>query len=123
MAKYARKLAGEKYNRWSQRQLSQIHREELESSPSKCNVAGVFLITGQNVGVYAGEAENLREHLRVVLDNPQWRTFDPDVIFFQENDQDFSQNYALKSVLVRKDTPLLNSKIWMRDEPKKQKTK
>ncbi len=119
MAKDVRTLADRKYRSWTREQLSTIHRDDLESSLSKCDAAGVFLITGQDVGVYAGEAENLSEHLTMVLENPEWKRFDPDVILIQKNDQEFSDNYALKSALVRKNSPLLNSKIWLPEESKK----
>lgn len=123
MAKEARTLASKKYHNWSRKQLTRIHREELNSSSPKWDTAGVFLITGQDVGFYAGEAENLREHLSAVLENPEWKRFDPDVILIQKNDQDFSENYALKSALVRKNSPLLNSKVWLPEEPEKKKPK
>ena len=117
MAKDARKLANEKYRRWSGKKLLQIQRDELDSS--KYETAGVFLITNQQLGIYAGEADNLREHIAAVLDNPQWQVFDPDVIFVQKNGPDFSENYALKSALVRRNSPLLNSNVWLPEGPKR----
>ena len=118
MAKVARLLAGRNYRSWSRKQLSPIRREELDSS-SKYDAAGVFLITGHDVGVYAGEAENLREHLTAVLENPEWKRFDPEVILVQKSNQEFAKNYALKSALVRKNSPLLNSKVWLPESPKR----
>lgn len=123
MAKEVRTLASKKYRSWSQDQLSLIHCEELASSSSLCDASGIFLITGQDVGVYAGEAENLQEHLSMVLDNPEWKKFDPGTILIQKNAQDFSENYALKSALVRKKSPLLNSKVWLLEDTKKSKPK
>jgi len=116
MAKGARKLASK--NRWPRKPLSRIRREELGSS--NCDAAGVFLIKSQNVGVYAGEADNLREHLSMLFENPVWKTkFDPDIILFETNEQDFSEKYAQKSALVRKNNPLLNSKVWLPESSKK----
>jgi DNA modification methylase len=114
MAKAVRVVANENYSNWSNKRLMSIDRESLNSS--KYESAGVFLITSQGVGVFAGEAENLREHLTMVLSNPIWESkFNLDRILIEQNDQDISENYALKCALVRKNIPLLNSRAWLRE--------
>jgi site-specific DNA-methyltransferase (adenine-specific) len=119
MADKANQIASKKYRNLSRKKLARLDPDELDSSSSKYDTAGVFLITGKDLGVYAGEADNLREHLSMVLENPEWKRFDPDVILIQRNDQDFSENYAIKSALVRKNIPLLNAKAWLPEQPKK----
>ena len=118
MAKDVRAVADENYRSWSKKKLSSIDRDELDSPTY--DKAGVFQITSHGVSVFAGEAVNLREHLTMVLSNPAWNSkFDPDIILVEPNQQSISDNYARKSALVRKNSPLLNSKIWLQDEPKK----
>ena len=118
MAKDVRSVANKNYRCWSKKKLSSIDRENLDSS--SFDTAGVFLITSQKVGVYAGEADNLREHLSMVLSNPAWELkFDPDIILVEQNHQEISENYALKSALVRKNSPLLNSRVWLPEASKK----
>ncbi len=120
-AKPARELATTNYSRWSKKRLTEVGRDDLESA--KYHSAGVFLITSESIGVYAGEAANLSEHLSMLLSNPIWTTkFEPDAILLGKNSEELSQNYALKSVLVRKNKPLLNSKVWL-PEPSTPKTK
>ncbi|MEO1527456.1 MAG: DNA methyltransferase [Planctomycetota bacterium] len=113
MAKDARKLASEKYSDWSRKRLKKVHREDLEKN--SYDGPGVFLIVGHGVGVYAGEADNLRERIPAILRGPAWERFEPDVIWIEKSDKDFSENYALKSALVQSDSPLLNSTIWLPD--------
>ena len=118
MAKDVRTVANKNYSRWFKKELSSISREKLESS--SCDAPGVFLIKSQKVGVYAGEADNLREHVSMVLSNPAWKLkFDPDIILVEQNQQNISENYALKSALVQKTSPLLNSKVWLLETSKK----
>ena len=119
MAKEARKLASEKFEGWSAEHFIKIRPSELATS-SELDSAGVFLIGGQGVEIYAGETGNLREHLLSVFENSAWQKFECDSILVQANDLDFSENYALKSVVVQHCEPLLNSKVWSLEDAEKQ---
>ncbi|MEM7475889.1 MAG: site-specific DNA-methyltransferase [Planctomycetota bacterium] len=115
MAKEARSAADKKYADFSTESLINIKPSEIASS-SDYEAAGVFLIRREDVAVYAGEAENLREHLTAILDNPSWQKFEADQLLVLKNENDFADNYALKSAIVQQSNPLLNSRVWLADE-------
>lgn len=111
MAKDVRAVARKKYAAWSDDCLTSIDHENLDASG--CCGPGVFLIRSQNVSIFAGQADNLRDHLSMVLSNPAWgASFHPEEILVHSTGQANSNNDAIKSVLVQNHLPLLNSKVW-----------
>ena len=123
MAKEARRLANERYAGWSRDEMVSVRRQDLESGSVDLNDPGVFLITGPDVDLYAGEANDLRSHLTSVLSNPHWQKLSPAKILVQKNGHDFSENYALKSALIRFNQPMLNSPAWMEETASRSATK
>ena len=110
MAMGARRRAYEKYRHRRRKELVRIEMDALSTSPDS---AGIFLITAQDVGIYAGEAVHVRSQLQRILENPEWARFDPDAIWIAENEAELSENCALKSALIQQDQPLLNSHVWL----------
>ena len=70
------------------------------------------MIQHQNVSVFAGAAHNLQERISMILDNEQWKKFDPEIKLTPTDEQEFKNNYAIKSSLVNENNPLLNSHAW-----------
>ena len=83
-------------------------------------VAGLFLIASQGVGLYAGAVDNIREHIHSLLEIPKWREFEPDQLFIRPQDSTPAESCALRSLLVQQRLPLLNSRAWLPDAPAQQ---
>ena len=85
---------------------------QLEDLDSEWDVSGVFVIS-QNEGViYAGESENLRDHLSTVFETDAWKRLDANQIHVVRHDQGVMTKHSFKSVLVREKNPILNAKAW-----------
>jgi site-specific DNA-methyltransferase (adenine-specific) len=108
--KPARETAPKKFGDWLRKTLTPISIDDYRNS--KLDVPGVFVLRHADAGIYAYESKNIRDHLEVVLENPSWRGLEPDSIVYAENDQSFVTKYALKSAFVRRESPLLNCRLW-----------
>jgi site-specific DNA-methyltransferase (adenine-specific) len=78
----------------------------------KLAVPGVFVLRHGDAGIYAYESTNIRDQLDIVLNNPSWQGLEPDSIVYAEDNQSFVAKYALKSVFVLRENPLLNCRLW-----------
>ena len=113
-AKTARSGASEIQPDWAD-SLTRIDRDELQKPAYES--PGVYMIGSGSVGLFAGEAVNLREQIETVLENPKWQSLEPDRIFVRKDDSEFSSKYySIKSALVAQKNPLLNSRVWLPDE-------
>lgn len=105
----ARKLAKEKFCNWSTDELSRMPWGEFGSSSAKPDGPGVFLIRSGDARVYAGGTNNLHERFSLIESNPRWNeSFELDAVFVASNDQDFLGNTALKSIVSKQESPILN---------------
>lgn len=109
--KAARTQAMEKFNGWLTKQLTPVSIDDCRTT--KMEIPGVFVLRHQQGGIYAYEGKNIRQQIDRVLQNPNWRGLKPDCIVYAENSQSFSAKYALKSVLVQRENPLLNCRQWV----------
>ncbi len=113
-ARNVRRIAAERNGDFSKRRLSKVAIDRIGTAKYEC--PGVFVIASDKVGLFAGEATNLREHIETMLDNPRWEALEPDSVLVQTGEDDFSSEYcALKSVVVAKKRPLLNCEVWFGD--------
>ena len=111
-ARNAIRVAAQRNGEYSNRKLSKVPTEKILSPKFDC--PGVFVLASGNIGLFAGEAANLREQVESLLRNPRWEALEPDSVYVQTGDEDFSSEYyAMKSVLVQKKRPLLNSDVWL----------
>ncbi|QEG24210.1 DNA-methyltransferase [Mariniblastus fucicola] len=111
-ARSARRIAAERNGEFSKRRLSRVSIEKIDSPKYEC--PGVFVIASGEVDLFAGEASNLRQHVTALLDNPRWESLEPDSVLVQLGEAKFSSEYmAMKSAVVAKRRPLLNSNVWM----------
>lgn len=108
--KPARETAAKNFGKWMKRKLQPIAIDDLHTS--KFEIPGIFALRHDGIGIYAGESENIRQHVEMVLDNPSWQGLEPDSIVFEANDQSFVTKYAHKSALVQREYPSLNCRLW-----------
>ena len=102
-------MANEKFSDWTVEKLARIPWGEFDSVSKQPDSAGVFLIRSGDARIYAGGTSNLRERLSVIESNPRWsESFELDAVFVSANDEDFSGNDALKSIVSQNEQPILN---------------
>lgn len=106
--KDARKLAQQKILDWSSDELLKQPWKEIGSKLTRQDSPGVYLIRSGQTGIYAGGADNLHLRLTELSENPNWQAFELDAVLVAENDESFSHNTALKSILFQQESPLLN---------------
>ena len=109
MAKAARSISQEAYQQLSQRKLKRVALGDLTSD---WDAPGVYFFSGKGIGVYAGEADNLRSHLSMMLANDAWQRLNVNAIHAEKQDAGTMTNRSFKSVLVREKNPILNAKAW-----------
>ena len=111
-ARSVRRIAAERNGDFSKKRLHKVAIENISASKYEC--PGIFVIASYKVGLFAGEAANLREHVETLLDNPRWEVLEPDSVLVQTGEDSFSSEYcARKSVVVAEKRPLLNSDVWI----------
>jgi len=115
MAKNVRAEAANNYRSWARKKLTRIDPVDLDRS-SQLENTGVFLLTRQDVGIFAGEATNLKVHLSEMLENPAWKKFELDGVLVSTDMGNLVNNYAMKSIVVQKHHPLLNCSAWSQKE-------
>ena len=111
--KPARIAAQEQLDQWSRKKLQRIALEDCLNSKYEC--PGVFVVSNDDAGIYAGESENIREHLELFRNNQNWQRLSPDSIYVQRAQKSFTEKYAMKSGLVWRASPLLNCRLWVSD--------
>ena len=109
--KPARMAAQENQDQWSRKKLKQTALEDCLNAKYEC--PGVFVIGNGDAGIYAGESENIREHLELFTNNQNWQRLSPDSIYVQRADKSYSEKCAMKSGLVLRSSPLLNCRLWV----------
>lgn len=111
--KPARETAANKLGEWMRKGLTTVSIDDCRNS--KLAIPGVFVLRHDAAGIYAYESQNIREQVEVVLENPTWQGLEPNSIVYAESDQTFVAKYAMKAVLVQRDNPLLNCRLWVSD--------
>ena len=107
--KKARRVAERQYSNWTP---DAAVRLSLNDVGFEWNTTGAYLVLANEVPVFAGEARNLKEHLAEMFDNPSWQKLEANEVLLQETGGGFTSDCALKSVIVREQSPLLNSREW-----------
>lgn len=111
----ARTTSAKKFSHWF-RKNRKLPRIDLEKClEAEFEIPGVFVLCADNVGIYAGESENIRARVQQICDNSNWRGLEPDSILHVENNESLATRYALKSALVRRESPLLNCRLLVHD--------
>ncbi|MCA9043671.1 MAG: hypothetical protein KDA69_05080 [Planctomycetaceae bacterium] len=75
------------------------------------NVPGAFLLRSADVGVYAGDAQNIRTRIQELMQNSSWTDLDIDSVSIIELKGGLPQRFALKSALVQREHPVLNCRL------------
>lgn len=110
-SKEARDTGAKQFSKWF-RKNRRIPRDDIDKclTPS-FEVPGVFVLCSDSYGIYAGESENIRVRVQQIRENPMWQGLEPTSILHVKNDGSLATKYALKSVLVRRESPLLNCQL------------
>ena len=111
--KPARLAAQKELDRWSRKSLNRNAIDDCLTEEYEC--PGIFVLCSDESGIYAGESENIREHLELFRENPNWQRLNPDSIFVERADKSFTEKCAMKSALVWRSSPLLNCRLWVDD--------
>lgn len=109
--KPARETAAKKSGAWMRKRFTTVSIDDCRNS--KLDIPGAFVLRHDDAGIYAYEGTSIRKQIEIVLDNPRWQGLEPDSIVYAEDDQTFVAKYALKSALVRRESPLLNCRLWV----------
>ncbi len=109
--KSARQTAAKNFGEWMKKKLKPIALDDLRQP--RFEAPGIFILQHEETSIYAGESENIRQHVEMVLDNQKWQGLDPDSIVVVKNDQGFPAKYAQKSAMLQQDCPSLNCRLWV----------
>ena len=106
----ARETAANKFAKWmtNKRELPRI---AIDSSLEPLEQQGVFVLCAGDVGLFAGESDNMRVRVEQALSNEHWKRLEPDSVAYVENSESLSVKYGLKSALARRESPLLNCRL------------
>lgn len=107
--------AAEKFSRWfhKRRKLDPVALDDIDTESFE--KPGVFVLRSGDVGLYAGETENVRRRIEQIKENANWAELAPDSILYVPHDEPLASKYALKSALVRRESPLLNCRLLVHD--------
>lgn len=107
----ARNTGAKRFSHWlnRNRKLRRIGIEDCLDS--NYEIPGVFLLCSDEIGIYAGESENIRVRVEQVLNNSNWLELEPDSIAVVPNEESHATKYALKSALAQRENPLLNCRL------------
>ncbi len=108
-----KEVAAEQREHWEQQPVP--HRKSIEEClTSQYECPGVYVVLDDESPLYVGETRNVRNRLEKVLNTETWRKFTPSSVRVWEvaNEQD---QFGLRSYLVNKEKPLLNSELLQED--------
>ncbi|WP_404306204.1 DNA-methyltransferase [Neorhodopirellula lusitana] len=111
--KPARELAVEKFSKWMKKKIRPIAIDDFQNA--EFEVPGVFVLCHEEASIFAGESENMREQIALMMDNPSWQELEPDSILHIKNNDNFATRFALKAALVQRELPALNCRLWASD--------
>ena len=77
---------------------------------SKYEVPGVYVVLDDETTLYVGETQNVRDRLEKVRNTETWMKFAPTSVRIWPVDNEHEQ-FGLRSYLVNKEQPLLNSEL------------
>ena len=102
-------FAAEQRTHWEQQPIP--HRKSIDQClTSQYECPGVYVVLDDESPLYVGETRNVRNRLEKVLNTETWRKFTPSSVRVWELDNEQDQ-FGLRSYLVNKDKPLLNSEL------------
>lgn len=113
-SKVARESAAEKFGQWM-RKNKKTNRVGIDEPLDCLEKPGVFVLCAGNIGVFAGESENMRARIDRNLENEQWHDLEPDSVAYVPHGGSPATRYALKSALAMREYPLLNCRLLMHD--------
>ncbi len=104
-----KQLAAEQRPHWEKQPLPR--RRSIEAClTSKYENPGVYVILDDQSPLYVGETRNVRDRMERILNSETWMKFTPGSVRIWEVADDRDQ-FGLRSYLVDKERPLLNSEL------------
>jgi hypothetical protein len=102
-------FAAEQRTHWEQQPIPR--RKAIDQClNSRYECPGVYVVLDDESPLYVGETRNVRNRLEKVLNTETWRKFTPSSVRVWEL-ADEQDQFGLRSYLVNKDNPLLNSEL------------
>lgn len=111
--KPARETATKNLSDWMKKKLQPVSIDDIRNP--KYEIPGTYVLQNDGAAIYAGESENIRAHIEMMLDNPHWQGLEPDSILCDEINDNFAAMCARKSALVQQERPALNCPLWHSD--------
>ena len=102
-----RTLASDQHEYWNQQRTPQrLAIEKFLSAKYDCS--GVYVVLSEDSVLYVGETQSIRDRVEKLLETEAWMNFAPTAVraWPLESEQ---QQFGLRSFLVNRDKPLLNS--------------
>ena len=102
-----RTLASDQHEYWNQQRTPQrLAIEKFLSAKYDCS--GVYVVLSEESVLYVGETQSIRDRVEKLLETEAWMNFAPTAVraWPLESEQ---QQFGLRSFLVNRDKPLLNS--------------
>lgn len=104
-----KQVAADQRTHWEQQPIPRRQSiEECLTSQYEC--PGVYVVLDGESTLYVGETRNVRNRLEKVLKTETWMKFTPNSVRVWEVDREQDQ-FGLRSYLVNKEKPLLNSQL------------
>lgn len=111
--KRLKEFAAEQRAHWQQQPTPS--RKSIEAClTSKYECPGVYVVLEGDSPLYIGETRNLRSRLEKLINTETWMKFSPDAVRIWKLDHEQDQ-FGLRSYLVSKANPLLNSEFLQQD--------
>ncbi|MDE0862229.1 MAG: DNA methyltransferase [Rubripirellula sp.] len=108
-----RNMASEQQDHWRQ-QRTPTRRSIENCLTTKYDCPGVYLVLHEDSTLYVGETRNIRERLEKLLNTESWMKFSPTAVRVWQLESE-QQQFGLRSYLVNRDKPLLNSEYLQHD--------
>ncbi|HUT95514.1 MAG TPA: DNA methyltransferase [Thermoguttaceae bacterium] len=105
--KKSRSLAKERFLDWLKMDLPRATPLPRCATP-RYELPGVYVLANGNQPLYVGETRNLRRRIERTLETDGWTKFDPQSLRFVPREDKRGEQHALQSVLIHRETPLLN---------------
>ena len=105
----SRRIATEKFGEWMQSGV-EMQTVSIENClDPDFEIPGVYLLCADQLEMYAGETENIRQRIEWVLNSPAWMELEPTRVgFIPEKSKD---RHGLQSAVAQRDNPLLNCRL------------
>ncbi len=72
---------------------------------------GVFLLSADDIGIFAEESSDMRSQVVRILNNSKWAALEPTSVKYIVCEDGLAERYALKSAVAIRERPFLNCRL------------